>query len=79
MDVTPFTAETVPPLGVVVEIAQDFEKPTGQRFTRGEGAVVSEHVLSSDGRVYIGARTPDGRVFRATCREAFAGLPDAPA
>ena len=78
METTPFTAETVPPLGTAVEIAQDTEKPTGEKFVRGESAVVSEHVLAKNGRVYIGARTPDGRVLRASFQEAFVGLPSVP-
>ena len=79
MEVTPFTAETVPPLGSRVQIAENLEKPTGEKFAGGESAVVSEHVLAKDGRVFVGARTPDGRVLRAVFREAFIGLPPAPA
>jgi hypothetical protein len=68
---TPFAVEAVPALGASVAIALDAEKPTGERFTRGEHAVVSEHLLSRDGRVSVGARTADGRILRATFVEAF--------
>ena len=78
MEITPFTTESVPPLGTAIEIAQDEEKPTGEKFVRGEFVVVSEHVLAKDGLVYIGARTADGRVLRASFREAFVGLPNLP-
>jgi hypothetical protein len=78
MEITPFTTETVPPLGTAIKIAQDGEKPTGERLVRGESAVITEHVLAKDGLVYIGARTADGRVLRASFREAFVGLPNGP-
>ncbi len=71
VSVTPFTATTVPPLGARVAIGVDAEKPTGEKFGKGETAVVFEHGLSSDGRVYVGVRTSDGRVLRSTFAEAF--------
>ena len=59
-----------------MEIARDFEKPNGEKFVKGERAVVSEHKLSPEGRVSVGARTEDGRVLRAGFREAFDRPPE---
>ncbi|HVP74442.1 MAG TPA: hypothetical protein VMS63_00360 [Gaiellaceae bacterium] len=74
MEPTPFTIENLPPLGSGVRIAHDLEKPIGERFKRGESVTVSELRLAEDGRVYVGVRTDDGLVFRATFLEAFIGL-----
>jgi hypothetical protein len=68
---TTFTPETVPALGTAVEIARDIETPSGEKFVKGEPAVIAEHRLSPDGRVSVGARTPDGRMLRAGFPEAF--------
>lgn len=78
MGATPFTAGDLPGLGTAVRIAFSTEKPTGEKFAKGEPAVVSELVLAGDGRVWVGARTPDGRVLRATFYEAFVLLNTVP-
>ena len=70
-EITPFSAHELPPLGLAVLISQATTKPTGERFAKGESAVISEHLLNTDGRISVGARTPDGRVLRALFREAF--------
>jgi hypothetical protein len=71
MTTTPFEASNLPPLGNAVAIALDAEKPTGEKFSKGETAVICEHSLSADGLYYVGARTADGRILRAAFTEAF--------
>jgi hypothetical protein len=73
VDPTAFTVENVPPLGAAVLIALNAEKPTGERFNKGERAVICEHLLLADGRVSVGGRTADGRVLRSTVADAFEG------
>jgi hypothetical protein len=76
MVATPLTDTSAPALGTQVVIALNTQKPTGEKFVKGEAAVIVERRPHADGSVSVGAQTTDGRILRAVISEAFA-LPGA--
>ena len=69
--------EQAPPLGAAATIQFTGTFPNGVSFRRGERGVITELKLQ-EGRVFVGIRTEDGRVFKTGHPKAFTLLQPPP-